>query len=131
MKELHLKILLSHCFSTFFPFPFVHSQILIHLRHWNQNKQKAPPFIPTAPLIIFHWIFRPLCLLRPPVFSGPKSSFLGWLLDAQTSVRYSSFKTFNIIVYFPALPPIVSGFNSCTCHLSEFTNFFVNFKANL
>ena len=49
---MNLKNLFSHCLSAVFlsinTTLFVHKQILIHLRHWNQNKQKAPPaFIAT------------------------------------------------------------------------------------
>ena len=49
MKALHLKILLSYCFSTFFPFHKLqlrsyNRHILIHLRHWDQINKKAPSY---------------------------------------------------------------------------------------
>ena len=54
---------------------FVRRQILIHLRHWDQNKRKAPHIYIKPPLIIFQWISRPPCSLRSPVFLGPKTNY--------------------------------------------------------
>ena len=46
----------------------VHRQFLIHLHHWNQNKQEGPPSasIPIPPLMILHSTFQPSCLLGAP-----------------------------------------------------------------
>ena len=52
MKELHLK------YCVHIAILFLRRQILIHLRHWDQNKQKDSPFIPTS-------------LLPTPEFSKP------------------------------------------------------------
>ena len=57
---------------------------------WDQNKQKralpvysnrffqppSPPPPPTHTLIILQWIFPPLYLFRPHVYSGPKSKII-------------------------------------------------------
>ena len=61
MKGLHLKILLSHGFSTFFPFPkittlFVHSQIFTHLHHCDQNKQNILPVYSNCLFQLFNWL---------------------------------------------------------------------------
>ena len=62
----------SHCFSTCFPFHklqlcFIHRQILIHLRHWDQNKQKALCLFNTpAYHASLNFLCKYLsCLLRP------------------------------------------------------------------
>ena len=70
MKTLHLKILLSHGFNTFFAFPkittlFVHSHIFTHLHHCDQNKQNILP--------VYSNLQPPP---QPPIYSGPKSIHL-------------------------------------------------------
>ena len=68
MKALRLKIFLSHCFSTQITTLFVYSKILIHLRHWDQNKQKGPPFIPSPHLLYFTDFSDPLFIKTPSLF---------------------------------------------------------------
>ena len=106
MKALHLKILLSHYFDTFFN---LHKLQLCsyrgkfwHIRYWDQNKQKTPfLFFPILPLIIFYWIFRTPCLLRPPVYSGPTSGYLNRLAVFPVS-RYSNLFFYeNLPTSFP------------------------------
>ena len=71
LVALDLKILLLHYFSTFFSFYksqlfLLHSQILLHLCHWDQSKQKAP----SAHYISLNFLTPP-CSLRtnspPPI----------------------------------------------------------------
>ena len=72
MKALHLKILLSHCFSTSFAFHKL--QICSYIaKFWHIyvigikiNKKDPRLFHP--PLIIFQWIFGPLIYKDPPPF---------------------------------------------------------------
>ena len=69
MKALHLKILLSYCFSTFFPLHKLQLCLFMILL--------GPPFIPN-PAYYPSRNFPTPFLLRPPIYSGPKSisSFL-------------------------------------------------------
>ena len=71
--------------------------MLLHLRHCAKSKQKASPFIPTTPLIIFHWIFRSSCLLRPLVYSGPtgRGEAKIFLSYSRCSERSSAIKICN------------------------------------
>ena len=71
MKALYLKILLPHWFSTFFPFHILQlcsyiGKFLIHIRHWDQNKQKSPLFIPIPCLLYFTEFSEPLFIKTPP-----------------------------------------------------------------
>ena len=87
---LNLKNLFSHCFSTFFPFHKIQLSSCIGKCWYNyvigiEINKKPPPFIPTPPPppLIFHWYFRLPCLLRPPIYLGPKSIVIElFLLDA-------------------------------------------------
>lgn len=42
---------------------------------------------------------------------------------------YGLKKLHKLFNSFPSLQPIVSGFNSCTCNLSKFVDFFLKFYA--
>ena len=64
MKALHLKILLSHFFST-----CSYKGIFWYVYVIGIKINKKAPRLFQPMLIIFHWIFRPLCLLKPPEYA--------------------------------------------------------------
>ena len=51
------------------------------------------------------------------------------LNEPRIPIFYGLPKIHKIFTEFPPLRPIVSGFNSCLCHLSEFVDSFLKFQA--
>ena len=83
IKALHCKILLSHCFHTFFPFHKL--QICLHIGNFDtmtslgskQTTSPPSPFV-LGPFYHISLNFPNSCLLKPPtVYSGPKSNTPG------------------------------------------------------
>ena len=55
--------------------------------------------------------------------------YLGKNLEKQrTPLFYRLPKVHKIFDLFPSLWPITSGFNSCTCNLSKFVDFFLKYQ---
>ena len=51
------------------------------------------------------------------------------LENSRTPLLYGLPKIHKRFDLFPPLPSIVSGFNFCTCNLSEFVGYFLKFQA--
>ena len=51
------------------------------------------------------------------------------LENPRTPLFYGLPKIHKIFDSFPPLPPIASGFNSCTCNLPKFVDSFLKFQA--
>ena len=77
MKALHLKILLSHCFSSFFPFhklqlsSYIGKFLYIYVIDIKVNKKTQPVFfqlLPTPAFLAFHGIFDPLFMKTTYLF---------------------------------------------------------------